>query len=415
MVKNNHSNFNRSWLVVVGSFIILFITFGCRYSYGLFVKPLISEFGWSVSYISAAASVNIFVYSLIGIIAGIYIDNFRPQKILLAAIIVNAIGFFLISLITSGYQLILFYGILCGVGSAGSGAVTISSIIGKYFSNAKGKAIGISTIGISFGILGMAPIAGYLIENFDWRFAYKIFSAIILVTGVLSIGIFFPKFGNDNIAEYKEKETKQIVKNTKLKEEYSFISNLLKADVFWHLVICNGLAVFTVMMTFVHQVPYSLDLGYDKYTAAGALGTIGFISCFGKFFFGWFSDRVQDAKVAASVGFLSMAIGTLFLIIGNKPIYLYIFSFLFGFGYGSLAPLMPYLIADRFGDKFIGTGYGMLTFFVTGVFGTIGPIVGGLIYDFGGSYKYAWMLNATILFFVSILILTLKPIRLKIL
>ena len=66
---------------------------------------------------------------------------------------------------------------------------------------------------------------------------------------------------------------------------------------------------------------------------------------------------------------------------------------------------MPYLIADRFGDQFIGTGYGILTFFVTGLFGTAGPMIGGIIYDYAGSYRYAWTLNATILFSVSILIL----------
>jgi MFS family permease len=404
----------KSLLVVVGSFIILFITFGSRYSYGLFVKPLISDFGWSTAYISAAASINIFIYSLVGIIAGIYIDNFRPRKILSAAIIINSLGFFLISFLNSGYQLILFYGILCGIGSAGSGAVTTSSIIGKYFTNAKGKAIGISTTGISVGILGMAPIAGYLIENYDWRFAYKIFSIIIFVTGMLSTSIFFPKYSSDFSNESNQKNKNSIIIKNQFKKEYNFITNLLKTDSFWHLVICNGFAVFTVMMTFVHQVPYSLDLGYDKYTAAGALGTIGLISCFGKFFFGWFSDRIQDAKFAACFGFISMAVGTLFLIVGNRIIYLYIFSFLFGFGYGSLAPLMPYLISDRFGDQFIGTGYGILTFFVTGVFGTLGPIVGGLIYDFVGSYRYAWMLNTTILFSVSILIITLKPKKVKI-
>jgi len=55
---------------------------------------------------------------------------------------------------------------------------------------------------------------------------------------------------------------------------------------------------------------------------------------------------------------------------------LYAYALVFGFGYGSLAPMMPVLLSDRFGRDVLGSSYGLLTFFTAGVGGSIGPRVG---------------------------------------
>ncbi|MCP3952117.1 MAG: MFS transporter [Desulfobacterales bacterium] len=88
--------------------------------------------------------------------------------------------------------------------------------------------------------------------------------------------------------------------------------------------------------------------------------------------------------------------------------HLYIYALIYGFGYGSLAPTMPYLISNRFGRHVLGSAFGILTFFV-GIGDSIGPILGGIIYDLNESYTTAWGLNTVILLFASLLILTLSP------
>ncbi|MDO9528400.1 MAG: hypothetical protein Q7J27_04480, partial [Syntrophales bacterium] len=76
---------------------------------------------------------------------------------------------------------------------------------------------------------------------------------------------------------------------------------------------------------------------------------------------------------------------------------------------GSLAPMMPVLIAECFGRHVLGSAYGLFTFFVAGFGGGIGPSLGGMIYDKFGSYAYAWQFNLIILIAVALLVLTLKP------
>ena len=125
--------------------------------------------------------------------------------------------------------------------------------------------------------------------------------------------------------------------------------------------------------------------------------------------FGWLCDRLTDAKYAAALGFFLMAIGMGLLIRAHTAVVLYLFAVIFGIGYGSMAPLMPYLTADRFGRQVLGSAYGMLIFFVAGFGGSIGPVIGGLIYDRTGSYVQAWLLNLIVLMAISVLILALKP------
>jgi MFS family permease len=65
------------------------------------------------------------------------------------------------------------------------------------------------------------------------------------------------------------------------------------------------------------------------------------------------------------------------------------------------------IVADRFGRHVLGSIYGLLTFFI-GIGGSIGPILGGIIYDKLGSYQYLWGINIAILAGISLIILNLK-------
>lgn len=49
--------------MVPDAFALLFITFGARYSFGVFVKPMFVEYDWPMDVISIAASINLLAYS----------------------------------------------------------------------------------------------------------------------------------------------------------------------------------------------------------------------------------------------------------------------------------------------------------------------------------------------------------------
>jgi len=405
------------WYVVLGALVVLSLSYGVRYSFGVFVHPMFKEFGWPMSVISISASVNVLTYSISGIFCGRLADRIAPKWMMTAGSILTAIGFYFLIHAETPAGLYLSYGILCGVGHACLGMVVCSAAIGKWFIRKRGVALGLASMGIGVGTMVMGPAAGYIVSAYDWRTGFVFFGAVILALGILISQVLMGKTTPeasgllpDGEPAVREGPGPEAVPENRASAS---LRPVLTDCRFWLLAICNGLATATLMMTFVHQVAYAVDNQIGKFEAAAALGIVGFASSAGKVFFGWLCDRVADAKYVAALGFFLMAIGMGLLIRADTAVVLYLFAVVFGFGYGSMAPLMPYLTADRFGRQVLGSAYGMLIFFVAGFGGSIGPVIGGLIYDRTGSYMNAWLLNLILLMAISVLILTLKPAKAK--
>jgi len=403
------------WYVVLGAFLLLCLSYGVRYSFGVFVHPMFKEYGWPMSVISISASVNILTYSITGIFCGRLADRIAPRWTMTTGAILTAIGFYFLIHAETPSGLYLSYGIVCGVGHACLGMVVCAGAIGKWFIRKRGFALGISSMGIGVGTMVMGPVAGYIVSAYDWRTGFVFFGALILGFGVLISQVLMGKTTPEasGLLPDGDPAVREGFGPEALPDDRASASlrPVLTDSRFWLLAVCNSLATAALMMTFVHQVAYAVGNQIGNLEAAAALGIVGFTSSAGKFFFGWLCDRLSDAKYAAALGFFLMAIGMGLLIGASTAMVLYLFAVVFGFGYGSMAPVMPYLTADRFGRQVLGAAYGMLIFFVAGFGGSIGPVIGGLIYDRTGSYVNAWLLNLILLMAISVLILALKPAK----
>lgn len=405
------------WYVVLGAFLVMCLSYGVRYSYGVFVYPMFQEYGWPMSVISLSASVNILVYSIAGIFCGRLADRIAPKWIMVVGSILIAVGFFFLVRATTPVGLYLSYGVLCGIGQACLGMVVCAAAIGKWFVKKRGTALGLSAMGIGAGTMIMSPMAGYIISAYDWRTGFAFFGAVILVCGILVSQLFMGRstpeasglFPDGDSGPGEGLRAEGIAEN----REDASLRPVLTDVRFWLLAVCNSVATASLMMIFVHQVASAVSNQIGKVEAAAALGILGFTGSVGKFFFGWLCDRCRDAKYAAALGFFLMAIGAALLLGADSATKLYLFAVLYGFGYGSMAPMMPYLIADRFGRQVLGSAYGVLIFFAAGCGGSIGPVIGGVIYDRTGSYAQAWLFNMLSLVLISALMLTLKPARAK--
>ena len=403
------------WYLVFGAFAIMIITYGVRYSFGVFVKPMFVEYNWGMTVIQLGASINLISYACTGVWTGWFLDKVAPKWVMTAGILITTTGLLLASTVKTPLGLYLTYGVLVGSGSAGCGAVVASAAVGKWFNRYRGLAIGITTMGIGFGTMLMAPFAGYVVKYYGWRSGFLSIGIIMLVVGLFISQIFMGKTGPEEIGLMPDGEKigdrQTELSNAIQPKDNISLKPVIKSLQFWILVFCNVCAVMTVMMTFNLQIAYAIHNGIDALEAAAALGVIGITGSCGKFFFGWLSDRIRDAKYSAALGFFIMALGLFVLYKAKTVTVLYAFALIYGFGYGSLAPVMPYLISDRFGRHILGAAYGLLIFFATGLGGSVGPVLGGYIFDKTGSYDLGWLISTAILLFVSFIILTLKPKR----
>ncbi len=93
----NKPQFFYGYIVVVAAFIMQAVMFGPRSSFGVFFKPLISEFGWTRTLISGAFSISAIVQGLSGIIMGGLNDRLGPRVVMTLCGFLVGLGYLLMS------------------------------------------------------------------------------------------------------------------------------------------------------------------------------------------------------------------------------------------------------------------------------------------------------------------------------
>jgi len=399
------------WYIVGAAFFVLAINYGSRYCFGVFVKPLALDYGWSRSVISLGASLNMFVYSACAVVIGRMVDRIAPRWIVTGGAVIAALSFILTAFVEEPWQFYLVYGLLLGIGSSGLGVVAVNSSVAKWFIRKRGTALGATTMGVSFGTVALTPLAGVIVKDFNWQTGFLVLGIITLVVGVGLSQLFFRKIRPEDHGMLPDGETQPelVVKIDSIQQPSRMRFGEMCGDRrFQVLALSFGLAVMVLMTVFVHQVAFAIDQGIDRVLAASSLAALGLAGFAGQFFFGWLSDRIRDPKYASFLGMMFMLAGLIVLLQVESARGLFFYAVIFGFGYGSLAPLMPILLADRFGRHVLGSVYGFVTLFL-GIGGSIGPYLAGLIYDRFGAYTYVWRADIVIMIFVAAYILTLKP------
>ena len=403
------------WFVVAWAFCVLAASYGSRYCFGVFVNPMFVDRQWPMSIISLAFSINLVLYGLGGLVSGRLLDQMAPRWIMTIGACVAASGFIATGFVQTPGYLYLTYGVLCGIGSAGIGAVVSAAAVGKWFVRRRGVAIGLASIGIGVGTMLLTSVSGWIVKNYHWRSGFLFLGIIVLIVGGFVSQLLMRRSSPEEYGLLPDGD-RSVIRTPHGESTVSSPSQVSSKTVlsdhrFWVIVICFTGAIIVQMMVFVHQVTYAVDSGIGRIAAASSLGAIGVASIFGRFFFGWLSDHISDPKYSALLGYLIMTCGMVVLITVQTAGMLYVYAMILGFGYGSLAPMMPVLVSDRFGREVLGSAYGLLTFFTASIGGIVGPLLGGIIYDTSGSYTSAWCLDIAILILISLGILCLKPRR----
>src|ERR1700752_4478810 len=127
-------------VITLASAAILMVTMGARQSLGLFISPLNSSTGLGITTISLALAVAQLMWGVIQPVAGAVTDRYGPAKILIAGLVVLAIGMALTPFMVSGFGLIVSLGVLSAIGSgAGSFSVLIGAAAQHLQTAKRGK------------------------------------------------------------------------------------------------------------------------------------------------------------------------------------------------------------------------------------------------------------------------------------
>jgi len=399
----------RGWWVVIASVVILTVVFGVGfYSFGIFFKPLTTEFGWGRAAVSGAMSLFTLLWGLSAPLGGRLSDRFGPKKVMLMSAIPFGASFLLLSSIQNIWQLYVFYSILAFT-YGGLSLVPISKMINRWFQSQKGLAMGITFSGVSLGGLIFAPIVGYMVDVSGWRQVYIILgigSWVVLLPIIAFVIKDMPPLRQSiNLETAKLHNAIPLERiNTPLVTPDWTTRKMLRSSVFWGISVSFFLVNLGQIAVLTHEVPFLIDTGITPVIAASILGFTSGLGILGKLIAGYMADRLSRLSITV-VSFVLQAVGLYMLMDARNMFVIWAFVIIFGTSVGSTAVVRPLMVNKYFGEATFGAVYGWIE--LTRLLGaTIGPFFAGWVYDVTQSYTWAFI-PFMIFFVLGILPLTL--------
>jgi len=264
-------------------------------------------------------------------------------------------------------------------------------LLARWFSERRGRAVGIAFSGMGFGVFVMGPLAQWLIVSTSWRVA----SAAL---GVAALGVLAPVvwlFAREPERGARAPADARASAGGDARSAPGAERALCQAlgeRSFWALwlaYLCTPLAVFPIT---THQVAFAIDRGFAPLLAAWVFGMAGLMSIVGRVSFGLAADRF-GGPLAATVSYGCTAAGALALLAlesDSRGGWLGVYAVLFGLGFGARGPIITAMASDLFGGRRFGVIYGALSV-GNGLGGAIGPWFGGVVHDVTGSYRLVFL------------------------
>jgi MFS family permease len=392
LAKAVKSKFFYGYIVVVSAALTSLVMTGTINSFGVFFKPLLSEFGWTRAATAGAFFTHSVVHGLVLIAAGRLCDRFGPRLLLTVSAFFLGLGFFLMSQVQAMWQLYLFYGVLLAVGKSGS-YVPMASTVARWFAKRRGLMMGIVLATSSLGETIIPPIAGRLIATYAWRNSYAIIALIALVPTALAAQFLRRDPAQMNQLPYGAKEVK--TGDVAPATEGLSLREATRTREFWLISVIAATSAFGVGTIIVHIVAHASDIGMSATSAANVMAVVGGLAVVGRIVVGIATDRIGSKMGLIIICILEGL--PLFLLAGAKePWMIYVLAGIFGFSYGGFPSLHPLVFAELFGVRSLGVILGLSILAVSLGIG-IGSFLTGRIYDTTGSYSLAFLISGAVM------------------
>lgn len=372
------------WVVVAGAFVVMGVGYGLIYSLGTYLEPFSREFGADrgpVSFVFGLAA----ILSLVGgIVAGPLADRFGPRPLGLAAAAAYLVGLGLASRATALWQLYLAIG-LCAGGAVAAVYVPAVATVQRWFFRRRGLASAIATSGMGAGTL-LGPLsASWLISGHGWRTAVLVSglgaAALTAVAATLLVG----RPERMGLAPDGGIAAGPAASAT----AGSTVREALRTPQFRWLYVAMIGTCAVAFFGYGHIVPYAEGRGLDPLTASLGLVSVGVGSWLGRLGLApatdWLGHRRSFALAVLGLSAVMLA----WLVLPVPPLAsLLVVGFCLGTAFGVFVALCPTIIADQFGQRSLSAIIGAL-YTGAGVGSLLGPWLGGLTFDWTGSYRVA--------------------------
>jgi MFS family permease len=391
-----HRRIHPAWIVAVVAFIALLGAAGFRAAPGVLIVPLHEEFGWSRSLMSFAVGVNLVLFGLTAPFAAALMDRFGIQRVTSFALGLVALGSGLTVFMTAGWQLVICWGILIGLGTGSMALVFAATIANRWFVARRGLVMGVLTAGSATGQLIFLPVMAWLAEHSGWRAASLVIAgaALAVVPLVMLFVRDYPRdFGvrpygaTDDVSDAVAPDSEGAAARA-----IATLRSAAHTRTFWALA--GGFAICgatTNGLIGIHFIPATHDHGMAETTAAGLLAVVGVFDIVGTIASGYLTDRVNP-RILLACYYAFRGLGLLILpalLASSIHPSIILFVVVYGLDWVATVPPTVALCREVFGEE--GTIVFGWVFASHQIGAALAAVAAGAIRDTTGEYTFAWV------------------------
>ncbi|WP_327176306.1 MFS transporter [Streptomyces sp. NBC_01335] len=383
---------HRAWIVAAVTFVTIIGGAAFASLPGLLIDPLHTEFGWSRGEIGLAVSVDLALYGVTAPFAAALMDRFGIRRVVAAALTVVAAGALGSVWMTASWQLLLYWGLLVGLGT-GSMAMSFSATVtDRWFVARRGLVTGVLTAAGASGQLVFLPLCAWIVKEHGWRPASVTVALAALVVVPLVWFLLRDHPADVGLAPYggvyaeKPAPARGATART-----LRVLFDAARTGSFWLLAgafaIC-GASTNGLIRT--HFVPSAHDHHMPVTAAASLLAVIGVFDIVGTVFSGWLTDRF-DARRLLAVYYALRGVSLLFLPVLMAPSVhppMVFFIVFYGLDWVATVPPTIALCREQYGDDSAIVFGWVLASHQIGA--AVVAFLGGVARDAFGSYDVVW-------------------------
>ena len=372
------------WLVLLAAGGTMAITMGARQSMGLFLNALNTHTGLGLASISLAFAFGQLWWGLTQPFAGMMADRVGTGRVLVAGVLLIALGTAMIPFMSSTAGMVLAIGVLSAGGAGLAGTSVLMAATTRLIDPARrGIAAGIVNAGGSFGQFLFAPLAQVISNTAGWIVAVQSLAGLTL----LALPAAWVLRGNARVsaapqaaAPVRRDTTCQAVARALGDPNF----RLLAGGFF----VCGFHVAFiaTHLPGVVAACQLPLALG------AWALGTVGLFNIVGSVAMGWAMGRWRMKSLLSLVYAARAAAVLAFVLAPKTEGVMLAFAAMIGLTYLSTVPPTAGLVAKFYGTTHMATLFGVVML-VHQIGGFLGAYLGGKAFEWTGSYDWMWTVD----------------------
>ncbi|MFJ8001389.1 MFS transporter [Streptomyces sp. NPDC096310] len=402
---------HRAWFVAAVTFVTIIGAAAFASLPGLLIEPLHTEFAWSRGTIGFAVSVNLALYGLTAPFAAALMDRFGIRRVVAVALTLISVGAVLTVWMTAAWQLVMYWGVLVGLGSGSMALAFAATVTNRWFVARRGLVTGVLTAAGASGQLVFLPLLSWLVESHGWRPA-----AVTVSLTALAVVPFVWLLLRDHPADVglssygaPEFTPKPAPVRGAARRALTVLASAVRTGPFWLLAgtfaICGA---STNGLVKTHFVPAAHDHGMPITAAASLLAVIGVFDVVGTIASGWFTDRYEARRLLA-VYYALRGVSLLFLPMLLAPTVhppMVFFIVFYGLDWVATVPPTLALCREHYGeDSAIVFGW-VLASHQVGAAAV--AFAGGVARDVFGSYDVIWYASGALCAVAALMALVIR-------